>query len=107
MKALLLYSLTILLSSCVIVQPHEVAVKQKFGKLKDKIYEDGPHGAMFARFRKVPVNNNNLKINLDIPSKEGLTIRSEMSILYRIEKSKGNYIQSTPKTTYSLLPATL
>lgn len=90
MKQLLLIGASIIIStsSCVIVQPHEVGVKQKMGKLQEKVYEEGPHGVFFARLRKVPIRNNNLKINLDIPSREGLTIQSEMSILYHIEKSK-------------------
>ncbi len=41
-----------------------------------------------ATYIKVPTRIVNFKINLDIPSKEGLTIGSEMSILYRVKPSE-------------------
>jgi regulator of protease activity HflC (stomatin/prohibitin superfamily) len=41
----------------------------------------------FTRVIKVPIRTVNLEISTGLPSKEGLTIKSEISILYRI-KSK-------------------
>lgn len=79
-----------LLSSCVIINQDEVGVKRKLGKLKGKVAAEGVHflNPFISQYIKIPIRNINMKINLDIPSKEGLTIRSEMSILYRIEKKK-------------------
>lgn len=86
---LLLLSL-VLLSSCVVVRQDEIAVKRREGKLigepisqTAKIYNP-----LFAKYIKVPTRIVNFKINLDIPSKEGLTIGSEMSILYRVKSSE-------------------
>lgn len=87
-KTFYLSIIIVLLSSCVVVQPHEVAVKKRFGKLKEKVYGEGPHAVLLAKYQKVPIRNMNLRINLQIPSKEGLTISSEMSVLYRIKKDR-------------------
>ena len=76
------------MSSCVVIQPYEVAVRQQRGKLDDKIYTEGRYSAFRGNYTTLPLRVTNLKITLDIPSKEGLTINSEMSILYRIEKEK-------------------
>ena len=78
------------LTSCVVVKPGEVAVKRKLGQLKGKVVGEGVrmHNPFISTYLKVPIRVVNKKINLDIPSKEGLTIRSEMSILYRVERDK-------------------
>lgn len=85
-----MFVLAVLSSSCVIIRPDEVAVKQKLGKLKEPVVTEGVriHNPLISRFTRVPTRIINKKIELDIPSKEGLTIGSEMSILYRVEKDK-------------------
>ncbi len=79
-----------ILTSCAVIGPGEVGVKQKLGKLKGGVAEEGirVYNPFIAKYLKVPIRTNNMKVNLEIPSKEGLTIRSEMSILYHIEKEK-------------------
>lgn len=91
MKSLYYLLLFLLLfSSCVVVRQDEVAVKRRQGKLigepisqRAKIYNP-----LVTTYIKVPTRIVNFKINLDIPSKEGLTIGSEMSILYRVKPTE-------------------
>lgn len=76
----------ILLTSCASVQPGEVAVKNRFGKLGKISYE----GLVFfnpftTQIMKVSIKTYNRELNISLPSKEGLTIESDISILYRIE----------------------
>ncbi len=75
-----------LLSSCTVVRQGEVGVKRTLGKYSDKVYTSGlrTYNPFVATIVKVPVRTNNLEVQLDIPSKEGLTIRSEVSILYNV-----------------------
>lgn len=82
--------LMFLASSCTVVRQGEVGVKRTFGKYNDKIYTSGLIGynPFSSKILKVPALTNNLEVQLDIPSKEGLTIRSEVSILYNIEPKK-------------------
>ncbi len=78
------------LSSCTVVRQGEVGVKRTFGKYSDKIYTSGLKGynPFTSTIVKIPAQTVNLEMRLDIPSKEGLTIGSEVSILYNIEPKK-------------------
>ncbi len=75
-------------SSCTIVRQGEVGVKRKFGKINPKPYYAGIYAInpFAARMIKTPVRTMNLEVDLSLPSKEGLTIQSEISILYRIKE---------------------
>ncbi len=86
MKVVLLVLASLLMTSCVVVRQDEVAVKRRVGKLVGDPIGEGSrlYNPILSRYIKIPIRNINKKINLDIPSKEGLTIRSEMSILYRV-----------------------
>ncbi len=79
-----------LVSSCTVVREGEVGVKRTFGKYSDKIYSSGLRGfnPFTSTIVKVSTQTNNLEVQIDIPSREGLTIRSEVSILYNIEPKK-------------------
>lgn len=96
MKSSYLKSLTFLstvvflMSSCTVVRQGEVGVKRTFGKYSDKIYTSGLKGfnPFTSTIVKIPAQTINLEVRLDIPSKEGLTIGSEVSILYNIEPKK-------------------
>jgi prohibitin 1 len=86
-KLILAFLLTSFLTSCTVVRQGEVGVKRTFGKYSDKIYTSGLKGynPFTSTIVKVPAQTINLEVQLDIPSKEGLTIRSEVSILYNVE----------------------
>jgi prohibitin 1 len=77
------------LGSCMVIQPGQVGVKQKFGKLDDTVLDEGPHfyNPFGTRVLTVPVRTENIEIALNLPSKEGLNVGAEISILYRIEKA--------------------
>jgi regulator of protease activity HflC (stomatin/prohibitin superfamily) len=78
------------LTSCVTVNQGEIGVKRTLGKYQDKTYNGGL--AFFNPFisvvQKVNVMTQNLEVELSIPSKEGLNIRSEVSILYNVMPKK-------------------
>ena len=79
----------LLLSSCAIIRPGEVGVKQKLGKLSEKSYMQG--AVWFNPFiTKVIITNtqiNNIELSLTLPSKEGLSVVAQISILYRIDEN--------------------
>ncbi|MBN8682249.1 MAG: prohibitin family protein [Chitinophagales bacterium] len=79
----------LLLSSCATIMPDEVGVKRRFGRVQDNVRTPGLVGfnPFSTRVVKVPVRTMNLAITENLPSKEGLTIRSESSILYRVKSS--------------------
>ena len=82
----------VLLGSCApaVVRQGEVGVKRKFGKLSEEVYDPGMYwyNPVFAKLIKTPVRTNNLEVFLNLPSREGLTIQSEISILYRVRKDE-------------------
>jgi prohibitin 1 len=79
-----------LFSSCVVIRPGQVGVKQRLGKISDVALGEGPKGynPFTTSIITFPTRTVNLEIKSDLPSKEGLTITSIMSILYRIQPSE-------------------
>lgn len=91
LKSLALFStLVFLVSSCTVVREGEIGVKRTFGKYSDKIFTSGlkSYNPFTSMIVKVPAQTMNLEVRVDIPSKEGLTIGSEVSILYNVEPKK-------------------
>jgi prohibitin 1 len=82
------------LTSCTVIRQGEVGVKRKFGKLNENIEDAGLVGfnPLTTRVIKVPIQTVNQEVILNLPSKEGLTIESEISILYNVSKNKVPFI---------------
>lgn len=77
----------VIVNSCTIVTPSQVGVKTTLGKIKGKIRQPGPvfYNPFISKVMTLNVRTMNLMIKENLPSKEGLTILSESSILYHIE----------------------
>ena len=73
-------------TSCMVVREGEVGVKRTFGKYQDRPYTEGlkVFNPFTSRIIKVTTQTENLEVELSIPSKEGLNILSEVSILYSV-----------------------
>ena len=86
-KLYLICGLGILFSSCTVIRQGEVGVKRRLGKIDPQYVEQGPKGynIFTTTILKVPTRIMNIEVKPDLPSKEGLTIRSEISILYRVK----------------------
>jgi regulator of protease activity HflC (stomatin/prohibitin superfamily) len=86
------------LTSCSTILQDEVAVKRTLGKLNDDIYHSGLrfYNPFLSKLIRVPINTINLEINVGLPSKEGLTVQSDISILYKV---KTNEVQNILKYT--------
>ena len=85
----MLLSLLILalsLSNCAVIRQGEVGVKRTFGKYSDKPYTEGlkVFPPFVSTIVKVPIQTENLEVSLNLPSKEGLNISAEISILYNV-----------------------
>lgn len=77
---------TILLAGCATISQGEVGVVQTFGKFSDKTHTGGLkfYNPVTSKMIKIPIQTVNLEVSLNIPSKEGLNIKSEVSILYNV-----------------------
>ncbi len=82
--------LAALLSSCAVVRPGEVGIKQRLGKLSNEVVTQGSvmYNPLTTKILKESTQTQNIKLNLTLPSKEGLSVNSEISILYRLEAGK-------------------
>jgi prohibitin 1 len=89
-RSIFLYAVLLILSgaisSCAVVREGEVGVKRTLGTYKDKPFEDGLRvfNPFTSTIVKVSTRTENLEVSLTIPSKEGLNIMSEVSILYNV-----------------------
>lgn len=92
--------LAISLTNCTVIREGEVGVKQRLGKYNNDIYTSGLKGYFpaISTIEKVSTQTNNIEVAIIIPSKEGLSIRSEISILYRVvPKSVPNILRKIGK----------
>lgn len=89
--------LSSLFVSCAVIRPGEVGIRQNMGTLSNEITSQGP--AFFNPFTskiiKTSIQTNDLELTLSLPTKEGLSVNSQISILYRLDKEKvGNIIKN-------------
>ena len=101
-KIILLAVASLILQSCSVVRPGEVGVKQRLGKLSDEITDQGPvlFNPFTSKIVKASIQTTDLELNLSLPSKEGMSVISQVSILYRLEKDKVPSIIRTYGLTY-------
>lgn len=90
-KNLLFIIPTVLLfTSCAVIRPGEAGIKQKLGKFTGDVATQGTifYNPFTSKIIKESTQTNNIKLILNLPSKEGLSVKSEISILYRLEQAK-------------------
>ena len=91
MKKIVVFVLVgIIASSCVIVKPGEVGVRQFLGRLKGSPASPGPTliNPLTTTLVRIPTRTVNKEIKLNLPSKEGLNVSAEISILYHVKEEK-------------------
>lgn len=91
MKKLILFIfLASIIQSCAVIRPGEVGVKTKFGKINPNIKKSGLlfYNPLTSSVTRVPTRVINREMEMNLPSKEGLTINSDVSILYRVESNE-------------------
>jgi len=92
-KLIVLFVATLLLSSCKVVRPGEVGIKTTFGSLgKAKLNGVVVYNPFVTKVIKLPVRTINREVAINLPSREGLTINSEISILYRLKPNMATEI---------------
>ena len=77
-----------------VIRPGEVGVKQRLGKIEDVALLEGPRAfnPFTTTITTLPTRTINMEIKTNLPSKEGLTIATEISILYRLKASNAPII---------------
>ena len=80
--------ISFIITSCAVVRPGEVGVKQRLGKLKGSPKTQGivllnPFTTILV---KIPTRTVNKEVQLNLPSKEGLNVAAKISILYHVKQ---------------------
>jgi regulator of protease activity HflC (stomatin/prohibitin superfamily) len=90
----LFFAAIIFLSSCVTIRQGTVGVKRTIGKIDERVIPPGAraYNPFVSRIIVVPVRTENLEVNLELPSKEGLNVNADISILYHVEQAKATDI---------------
>ena len=101
-KIMILGCISAILCYCAVIRPGEVGIKQKFGKLKGKTKTQGLlfYNPFTSSVVRVPIRTINKEIKLNLPSKEGLNVQAEISILYHIEEDKVSEIIASVGKAY-------
>ena len=90
MKKILLnlVAMSLIISSCGVVNPGEVGVRQKFGKIKGEFKTQGLvlFNPLITELVVIPTRTVNKEVALNLPSKEGLNVAAEISILYHVKE---------------------
>ncbi len=85
-----IFSLLVIIQfmSCAVVRPGEIGVKQRWGKLSNKSYDEGLvwFNPISTKVVKTNIQISDIELSLSLPSKEGMSVVSQISILYRIDK---------------------
>ncbi len=91
-----------LISSCAVIRPGEVGVRSTLGKLRGNVKTGGMivFNPFVSRVIKIPTRTINRELNISLPSKEGLTIQSDISILYHLEGNKAKELIQSIGTDY-------
>ena len=97
MKTLnIIYALSIVffLNSCMVVRPGEVGYIQRAGHLSDRTYKGGLRVYNPFTSKKIKINVHIVEVyeELIVPSKEGLSVNSEISLLYHITPDSAKQI---------------
>jgi hypothetical protein len=93
----ILFFALLLVSSCAIIRPGDVGIKQKFGKMSKKASTEGVifYNPFISKVIVTSIQTKNLELSISLPSKEGLSVTSQISILYRLDKTMVQKVIST------------
>jgi regulator of protease activity HflC (stomatin/prohibitin superfamily) len=89
-------------SRCITVVPAgHVGVVDVFGRVSPEALKSGLQFVNpFARIIHMSVQTQEVKETMDVPSREGLTVRLEMSVLYHLDPDKASDVYRTVGLSY-------
>lgn len=78
----------LLMSTCAIIRPGEVGMKQKLGKLNKTTLPQGAYvfNPFVTSVKKINTRTVEAFNQLDVSTKEGLTVKAEISLLYHVQR---------------------
>jgi regulator of protease activity HflC (stomatin/prohibitin superfamily) len=85
-SSIICISVLILISSCTIIRPGQIGLKQTIGKLKPDALVAGPKGfnPFISKIIKINIRTVEIFQILELPTKEGLNVKTEIILLYHV-----------------------
>jgi len=82
------------LTSCTVIRPGQIGMKQTIGKLKPGVISAGPKmfNPFVTKIVKINVRTVEFYTELELPTKEGLNVRTELILLYHVNLDKAREI---------------
>ena len=100
--ALVLFVLVVIGAPLTVVPAGHVGVKDLFGKVSPNSLPPGVHLILpFTRVHKMSIRTLELKETAEVPSKEGLTMDLEGSVLFRLDPAKAPEMYRTVGINYA------
>ena len=83
-----------LLQQCAIIRPGEIGIKQTLGKIKGNPSEQGVkwYNPFISRIVRINVRTVECFNTLPLPTKEGLSVTTEISLLYHVKPEAANNV---------------
>ncbi len=77
-----------MMDSCAIIRPGEVGMRQTLGKLDKATLPQGayPFNPFITVIQKINTRTVEAYNQLEVPTKEGLTVKAEVSLLYHVQR---------------------
>ncbi len=99
---LFLICLAFLLSNCTVIRQDEIGIRRKWGKITGQVLSPGAKAVnpFSTTVIKLPARTVNLEVQANLPSKEGLTILTDISILYHLIPEKAQVILQSAGMSY-------
>ncbi|KFD39456.1 prohibitin family protein [Schleiferia thermophila] len=95
--AVSLLILSVVLPGCAVIRQGDVGVKRTLGKISKREVQPGLtfYNPFFTTILRVPTRTTNIEIRMDLPSKEGLNVKADISILYHVNERKATDVIAT------------
>jgi len=90
------------MASCTVVRPGQIGMKQSIGKLKPGVITTGAKlfNPFTTKIIKINVRTVELYQVLELPTKEGLSVKTEIILLYHIDPDKARDVYINYGTNY-------
>jgi prohibitin 1 len=94
--------LSLFLQQCAVIRPGQIGIKQTLGVIKGEPTKQGVkfYNPFVTKIIKINVRTVEIFNNLPLPSKEGLSVNAEISLLYHIKPEMANDIYKRFGTNY-------
>lgn len=102
LKATVLASVAFLFQQCAIIRPGEIGIKQTLGVIKGKPFMHGVkyYNPFVSKVIKINVRTVESFNTLPLPTKEGLSVNAEISLLYHVKPESANDVYLKFGTNY-------